>query len=397
MRIALCADGRSPHTQRWANGVCERGHDVALVWVKSEFTSSDLSSFRPSISHHVLDRPDRRRLWKLPLVGLEARRLAAELQPDLVHGLFLTGYGWMADDTGIRPLVLSALGSDVLDLDPRSSGTTVDRLSARYVARRTHSAVAASDLVLTDSVSLADDLHRKVPGTEIRIIRFGVEIRDTAPGARGRWRARLGVDEDAFVLLSSRLVRPQYNIDTIVRALPAIRHRCPGAVLVLKELPRFSDPEYRQSCLQLADSLGVGDSVRVLGELDRGDLLELYAAADVYVSVPSTDGTAVSVLEAMAAGVAVVATDAPGIDPTILSGGDSAVLVPVRDAGSLATAVAELGVDPARRQRLAERALYVVRRHADFNRELDRAVHLYEELLAAAPRAIGEVGRAHPG
>lgn len=385
MRIAFCADGRSPHTQRWVNGVSERGHDVALVWMRSEFTSSDLASFRPSISHHVLDPSTPRRPWALPRTLLETRRLAAKLQPDLVHGLYLTNYGWMAHDLAVRPLVLSALGSDVLALDPRrADGESVQqRLIARYVARRTRGAVSASDLMLTDSMALAESVRRKIRGAEIRIIRFGVEIDGPPPGARSRWRERLGVDEDAFVLLSTRLVRPNYNIDTIVRALPEIRTRCPGAVLVLKEFSRFSDPEYREACLQLADSLGVRDAVRVISELDRGDLLELYAMADVYLSVPSTDGTAVSVLEAMAAGVAVIATDAPGIDPTILSG-DSALLVPVRDVDALAGAVAKLFAEPQLRRRLAERAQEVVRRHADFDRELDRAVSLYDELLANA-------------
>ena len=320
------------------------------------------------------------------MVGLEARRLAVKLETDLVHGLYLTRYGWTAHDLGVHPLVLSALGTDVQDLDARRNGTPVDKLAARYVARRTRSAVADADVVLTDSVSLAEDVRRQVPGTEIEIIRFGVEIVDSEAGARSRWRAHLEVDEDAFVLLSSRLLRANYNIDTIVRALPAIRDQCPGAVLVLKELPRFSDPGYREACLQLAESLGVADAVRVLGELDRSDLLELYSLADVYLSVPNTDGTAASVLEAMAAGVAVVATDAPGIDPSILRDNESALLVPARDADALANAVIRLGADLSLRRRLAERALDVVRRDADFNRELDRALVLYEKLLVNARR-----------
>jgi glycosyltransferase involved in cell wall biosynthesis len=195
------------------------------------------------------------------------------------------------------------------------------------------------------------------------------------------------VREDALVLLSSRFVRPNYNIDTIVRGLPAIRDRCQGAILVLKEVPRFTDPGYLRSCLQLAGSLGVGDAVRLVGELDRSELLDLYAAADVYLSVPTTDGTAVSVLEAMAAGVAVVATNAPGIDPTILRHGESAQLVPVHDHGALATAVVTLGTRVAQRKRQVACAKDIVRRHADFNRELDRAVYLYGNLLWPRLRA----------
>lgn len=385
MRIVLCADGRSPHTQRWANAVADRGYEVALVWTRSDLASGDITGYRDSISHHqVVDPANRRRLWNLPLAPLLARRLATELEPDLVHGIYLSGYGWIANDFAVRPLVLSALGTDVLDLEPRlgERASAVDRLSSRYIVWRTRAAVAGADLVLTDSAPLAGEVRRAVPGTETRIVRFGVEMRQPSSGARERWRDRLAVNQDTFVLLSTRLVRPTYNIETIVRALPAIRERCPGAVLVLKELPRFSDPHYRDECLETARSVGVGDAVRLVGELEHEDLIELYTAADVYVSVPSTDGTAVSVFEAMAAGVAVVATDAPGIDPEILRDGESALLVPVRDAVALADAVARLGVDQALRRRLAERGREVVRLYANFDTELDRAVSLYEELLA---------------
>ena len=200
------------------------------------------------------------------------------------------------------------------------------------------------------------------------------------PTAPATWRRRLGIDEDAFVLLSSRLVHPRYNIDTIIRALPLVLRGLPRSVLVLKELPRFSDPAYQHFCLELADELGVRDAVRIVGEIERDELLALHAAADVYVSVPRTDGTAVLVLEAMAANVPVVASDVPGIDPVILRHRETALLVPNRDAEALAAAVVAVATDAVD---LVERAGEVVRLHGDFDRELDRAVTVYEELVAA--------------
>jgi hypothetical protein len=93
-------------------------------------------------------------------------------------------------------------------------------------------------------------------------------------------------------------------------------------------------------------------------------------------------------------GAAVVAVDASGIDPSIVDGGESALLVPVRDAAALAAAIAELGAEPERRRQLAGRAREVVQREGDFDRELHRAVHLYEELAAvgARPRHGGPDG-----
>src|SRR6266540_5024427 len=117
MRIALCADGRLAHAERWANGLVNRGHDVAMVWASQELEGADLSGYRAAISHHGYLRPTpRRRPWLLPLAPLTARRLGRRLRPNIVHGLFLSGHGWTAHALRVRPLVLTALGSDVLDL-----------------------------------------------------------------------------------------------------------------------------------------------------------------------------------------------------------------------------------------------------------------------------------------
>jgi glycosyltransferase involved in cell wall biosynthesis len=384
VRIALFGFGTWPHTQRWANAVADRGHEVVLVWDRREFGDEHLAAYRDSVVHHLHDPPSRDRLTRLPLAGRNARRLGEQLRPDLVHALWLSLHGWTAQSTGVRPLVLSALGTDVLELEGMSLGPTpVDRVHAAYMARRTRSAVAAADVVLADSTTLAERVRAQVPSTRTEIVRFGVETTDVARGARREWRQRLDIPQDAFVLLSSRLVRPNYNIDTIIRALPLIRRDVPDATLVLKDMPRFSNPEYVRSCLGLAEELGVRSAIRVVGELEREELLELHAAADLYVSVPGTDGTAVSVLEAMAAGMPVVATDAPGIDPVILRAEESALLVPVRDAEALAAASVRLAHDDTLRSRLSENALEIVRLHGDFDRELDKAVLLYEQLVAA--------------
>jgi glycosyltransferase involved in cell wall biosynthesis len=276
-----------------------------------------------------------------------------------VHGLYLSGYGWTAQALKKHPLVLSALGSDVLDLDRQTALSFPPGAATSYGVWRTRRAVAAADVVLADSVAIADAVVQHVPGTETRIVRFGVEIGPAPPTARSEWRKRLQVDERDFVVLSSRVIQPNYNIDTIVRAFAEIHDRIPGSILVLKEYPPSSDVDY----------------------------LELHAAADVYLSVPSRDGTAVSVLEAMAAGAAVVASDVLGIDPEILRSGETALLVPPEDSAALATAVVTLWSDRELRARLGRRAAEIVRMYGDWDRELDRAVELYEELVAAGVEA----------
>jgi glycosyltransferase involved in cell wall biosynthesis len=384
MRVALCADGRSPHTYRWANAVVDRGHEVAVVWASQDLSGADLSRYSDSISHHAYVRATpQRRPWMLPLAAVSAHRLARALRPDLVHGLYLSGYGWTAHALRRRPLVLSALGSDVLDLDGRTALSFPPGVATAYGVWRTRRAVAAADVVFADSAAIADAVVQHVPGTNTRVVRFGVEIKPAVPTARSEWRKRLRVGENDFVALSSRVIQANYNIDSIIQAFAEIREQIPGAILVLKEYPAASDLDYRRRCFELIEELEIGDAVRTVGELEPRELLDLHAAADVYLSVPSRDGTAVSVLEAMASGVAIVATDAPGIDPEILRADETALLVPPGDAVALASAVVALERDGELRARLVRRAAEIVRLHGDLDREVDRAVELYEDLVAS--------------
>ena len=187
MRVALCGDGRSPHTYRWANAVADRGHDLSVVWESQDVEGADLTRYRDSISHHTHVRPTPgRRPWLLPFAPVTARRLARALRPDVVHGLYLSGYGWTAHALRSRPLVLSALGSDVLDLDRHTALSFPSGPGTAYGVWRTRRAVAAADVVLADSATIAEAVVRHVPGTVTRIVRFGVDIRPATPAADSR-------------------------------------------------------------------------------------------------------------------------------------------------------------------------------------------------------------------
>ena len=113
----------------------------------------------------------------------------------------------------------------------------------------------------------------------------------------------------------------------------------------------------------------------------RPDVECVYGAADVVV-VPSKqpDPLPNAALEAAAAGCCVVASDHGGL-PEILRDGETGVLVPPRDAGALARAVADLVDDPARRERLAAAAAADVRERFAPARLLDEAQALYDRLL----------------
>ncbi|WP_291308966.1 glycosyltransferase family 4 protein, partial [Devosia sp. 66-14] len=127
-----------------------------------------------------------------------------------------------------------------------------------------------------------------------------------------------------------------------------------------------------------ATEYGLADRVALPGWVDGARVAELIASADILVLPSFTENLPLSIIEAMASGLAVVATPV-GAVPDIVRDGETGLLVPVGDVEALATALTRLVEDPPLRQRLGAAALRLHREKLD---------------LAPYARAVGEVWRA---
>jgi glycosyltransferase involved in cell wall biosynthesis len=123
----------------------------------------------------------------------------------------------------------------------------------------------------------------------------------------------------------------------------------------------------------------LGDRVRLLGY--RTDVLDVLAASDVFLLGSAHEGYPVSLMEALALGLPVVATAVGGI-PDAVHTGVEGFLVPPRDPHALAGALIEVAGDPNLRRRMGEAALAASTRF-DIRRAADRQCEVYEELAAA--------------
>lgn len=209
-----------------------------------------------------------------------------------------------------------------------------------------------------------------VPGVGVDLSRFAaVKCRDSK-------REELGLAPGDFAVLSVGDLIPRKNQAAIMRALPLL----PGNVrlVVCGEGPK------RGNLLALAEGLGAADRVSLLGF--RDDMADIMAACDCLVFPSVHEGLPVSVMEAMAAGLPVVASAIRGIDPDLLSDRESGLVLPEATPGAIASAVTELMGDAALRRRLAEGAVESVRRFG-LKEALAVTTKVYaEEVLHNDPR-----------
>jgi glycosyltransferase involved in cell wall biosynthesis len=149
-------------------------------------------------------------------------------------------------------------------------------------------------------------------------------------------------------LLWMRSFYPYYNPSMAVRVLAAVKARVPTAALVMAGQDKGIEHRVRE----LAKRLGLDDAVRFAGFLDAAGKRKEGDAADIFLNTNNVDNMPVSVLEACAMGLPVVATAVGGI-PDLLTDGETGLLVPDNDCDRMAAAVCRILQEPGLASRLS--------------------------------------------
>ena len=365
LTIAFLGDANSIHLRRWVAWFARAGHRVHLL-------VPDLATVAPgldeSIGLHAFEPYTRARLrpvgaWR---AARSLRRVLAEIRPDVLHAHYLTVHGWHARLSGFHPSAVTAWGSDVFIT---ARATARGRLYGRLTLR-------SADLVTGDSRELVRAAVRAGARPDrTRLVQFGVDTARFSPGeAPDSLRRRLRVD-GRRVVFSPRMIAPNYRQVVIVEALAALPE---DVVAVFTEFQ--ARPAERDLVLRTADRLGVADRLRLVPAIDHDEMPDFYRLADVVVSVPASDATPVSMLEALATGRPVVASDLESVREW-LADLDPAGLVPVDDAAATAMAIdGVLGRSAETTASLGLEARQLVMERADHDRSMALVEALYRDL-----------------
>jgi len=371
LTLAYLGDPNSIHTRRWVSFFADRGHSTHLL-------VPSLGEVEPGLDHRIELHPfvpyERRRPHLLGAV--EARRSLARnlarISPDLLHAHYLTVHGWHARLSGFQPYLVTVWGSDVYV-------TARATLRGRLWARLT---LGSATLVTADSRDLARATVQAGARKErMQLVQFGVDSSQFAPGPYPEGLAKeLGLS-GRRVIFVPRIIAPVYRTITAVEAFAPLAD---DVTLVLSSMA--ARPDYlRQVQRRIAD-LGVGDRTLIVPRFEHQRMPDLYRLADVVLTIPQSDATPVSLLEAMATGRPVVASDLPSVREW-LADIAPASLVPVGDAPATSAALAAaLAVAPADRERMGDVLRSRVVEQADHATNLLRMERLYRSIARTARR-----------
>jgi 1,2-diacylglycerol 3-alpha-glucosyltransferase len=175
-------------------------------------------------------------------------------------------------------------------------------------------------------------------------------------------------------------MKPLYNLDTIAAAAEAVCAAVPEAYFVFAVLPTGKDESYEARVREILERGGAKDRIRYVGSIPHDEMADYYRLADVTVSIPSSDGTPMSVLESMACETPVLVSQIPNYDTHYIEDQKTVMMADQIDSRAVATALIRLLQDRALAERLAAEAKRRVVATASYESQMAKMNELYEKV-----------------
>jgi glycosyltransferase involved in cell wall biosynthesis len=354
--LTFISDGRSIHTQRWAAYFVRKGHDVHLI------TYDPMGRAINGVTEHVISSRFGNLYLSFIPRHIAIKGLVKRIQPDLIHAHFIAKYGFHLPDLNCSPSVVSAWGDDILILPKKNP-------VIRYYTKKVLDSV---DLIYAVSGNIRDHIIRDfcIPADRVKYLPFGIDTGMFSPRDDEKHNT-----SDTLAVFSNRGFFPVYDSETLVRGFALAYCKNPRLRLMLK-----GDGPDEKKVKILVESLGLESVVTFMNKSSYLDVPSDYRQADIFVTTSVSDGTPVSVLEAMASGLPCIATSVGGI-PEWIADGENGILILPRSPEALAGAMIRLAADPGLCRRLGAAARTTILARGEWETLMAQVEKDYEELV----------------
>jgi glycosyltransferase involved in cell wall biosynthesis len=377
LRIAVLADFDGPHARSWVRWFIARGHDIHAVSFyppRTAVEGATMHALQPGAAGSDTLRTVRRTTSRVPrgparlAHAMRYRRsglrdVLRQIDPDVFHAHYLVEHGFYGAFAGVRPYAVTAWGSDAL-VEPQRD--PMSRWIAKWVLGR-------ADLVTSNNAYMAQRIvELGAPASKLEVVVLGAERYDMERAAESVNRAMDASGE--LTVISTRAHEPLYNIGEIIEAYGRVAHARADVKLVVAHGGSLTARLQERAREE-------GGRVEFFGYLDRATFREALTNAHVFVSVPSSDGTSVALLQAMAAGAFPIVSDLPTQHEWI-DDGVNGFRVPLHRPDALAERMSRALADGDLRRRAADHNRRLVEERGLNETQMARMEDLYHHLVA---------------
>lgn len=374
MRVLYFTRDYTPHDYRFLTSLAESGQEVLFLRLERRPRQVEDRPLPPEVEQ-ILWRGGRAPFsWRdVPALTLALRKTLRQLQPDVIHAGPVQSCAFLAALAGARPLVTMSWGSDLL----------VDAHQNPWMKRVTRFTLHRSDMLVGDCQAVRRAAEGfGFSGERVVLFPWGVDVEKFSPeGGDEGLRERLGWKE-TFVILSLRSWEPIYGVEDVVRAFARAAEVEPRLRLIL-----LGNGSLAGKIQSLIYEHNLHEQVYLGGQVSQRDLPRYYRAADLYVSASHSDGSSVSLLEALASGLPVLVSDIPG-NREWIEEGVTGWLFPVGNARALAAGMLKAVEAGSALRELGRRARALAEERADWRKNFPKLLTAYQQGIEFAKRRI---------
>ena len=364
--------------QLFLTKMVERGYEPYLITFWPGKTE-ELASFRvegvrlihkpfPKRSHSYGSRR-----WPL-MIAAYLRWLLWRIKPDVLHTGWVLTTGYYGALSGFHPMLLMPWGHDILT-DP----SRLQIFQSEYFKRRTELAIRRADMITCDCELVKKRIVEmsSYPVDKIVVFPWGVDQGIFYPrGDYSSIRFKLGWEKNKILIITRNFTSLRYGVQYFIDALPSIIQQEPEVRVIL-----VGYGPLRETYERMITDLGLQEHVFFTGRISNLEMSDYLKAADMYVTTSFSDGTSVSLLEAISCGLPVVVSDAPA-NLEWVQDGFNGYIVPREDSVVLAERIVCLLSDEIMLRKMAQRNLDLARECANWERNFDVLEGIYTRLVS---------------
>ncbi|MCX6055491.1 MAG: glycosyltransferase [Chloroflexi bacterium] len=371
MKVVYFTRGQSPHDLRFLQALARTEHQVFVLCLEQ----MNGRSWPAGITEIQ---------WKSTVTGQGSgsfflmlknlRQVISEVKPDLIHAGPIQQIAFLIALIGFQPLLTMSWGSDILlDADQNS----YMRWKTRFTLKHTRVLVGDCLSVGAKSVTFGFPLNR------YRMFPWGVDLAHFSPDGSASLRQKLGW-EDKTVLLSNRSMEPLYGVDLVVKAFIMASKDNESLRLML-----FGRGSQEKTIRKIIEDHGVVNKVYFGGFAATQDLPDIYRSADYYLSASHSDGSSVSLMEALACGLPVIVSDIPG-NLEWVTENSNGWLFKDNDVTDLAKKITKAEISGDHLQRMKKQNRILAQNRADWLKNFPVLLDAYDLAINAKKEAFSE-------
>jgi L-malate glycosyltransferase len=361
MKIVLISGADSIHTLRWANGLASKGNEVHVI---SQHPCSH--HFNHNVKLHIF--PYKGIIGYFTILS-RVKKLIHNIKPDILNAHYASGYGTTARLLNFHPYVLSVWGSDIY-LFPYKS------FIHKWLVRRN---LLAADAIASTSNAMATQIRNIVPEiNNISITPFGVNVNDFE-----KQNLIENNNESVITIGTIKTMSFIYGIDILLESFAILIKNLQKNKLVKfnLKLRLVGGGENMSDFIALAKKLDISEHVSFIGQINHSSVPQELEKLNIYVALSRSESFGVAILEAGAAGKAVVVSNVGGL-PEVVVQGETGIIVKNESPVEAANAIEKLILNADLRNTMGANAKRHVLQNYSWEMCIKKMLIVYQETIS---------------